>query len=161
MSVSAEEFKAGMGLRAGAVGIITARAGDEVQGMTATDWVGVSVDPPLVLVCAEKSANTLGVIQKGGCFSINVLCAGQDALSNKFASKKEEATRFVGLVTETGKTGAPLLSQAMASFDCVVEMQHDAGDHIIVVGRVEQIVHRGGEPLVYYSGGYRGLSSGS
>ena len=160
MSIGAEEFKAGMGQRAGAVAIVTARAGDEVQGMTATDWVGVSVDPPLVLVCADKSANTLGIISKGGCFSINVLRAGQDALANKFASKQEEATRFVGQATETGKTGAPLLSEAMASFDCVVETQHDAGDHVIVVGRVEQIVSRGGEPLIYYSGGFRGLSSG-
>lgn len=155
--VSAEAFKAGMGQRAGAVAVVTSRAGEQIHGMTMTDWVGVSVEPPLVLVCCDKSSNTNKVIAEGGCFAINVLRRDQDALSNKFSSKKLEWQRFDDLATEAGTTGAPLLPDSLASFDCRVDAAHDAGDHWIYVGRVVQIELRGGEPLLYFSGGYRGL----
>ncbi len=88
MPISADEFRAAMGLRASGVSIVTARAGAEMHGMTMTDFAGVSLAPPLALVCCDKSANTLKVIQKGGNFAINLLAQGQGALSNKFASKK-------------------------------------------------------------------------
>ncbi len=158
MAISADEFKAALATRAGAVAIVTARAGEQVHGMTVTDWAGVSVDPPLVLVCTDKSSNTLEVIEKGQCFAINVLARGQDALSNKFASKKDEWTRFDGLDVEQGPTGAPLITQAITSLDCRVVGAHDAGDHWIYVGEIQYAALRGGEPLVYCGGAYRGLA---
>lgn len=157
MSISADEFKAVMGLRASGVAIVTARAGGEIHGMTMSDFAGVSLSPPLVLICADKAANTLSVIQKGGNFAINVLARGQDALSNKFASKKEEWTRFEGLDCGRAVTGAPLIPGALASLDCTVVAQHDAGDHIIVVGLIEAIKRSGGEPLLFFGGAYRAL----
>jgi len=154
VAISAEEFKKIMSSRAGAVAIATSRAEDQVHGMTVTDWAGVSVDPPLVLLCADKSSNTLGVIEAGKCFALNILAAGQEELSNKFASKKHEATRFDGLQVEVGVTGAPLLVGALASIDCRVVAAHEAGDHWVFVGEVEQVVRRAGEPLVYFGGAY-------
>jgi flavin reductase (DIM6/NTAB) family NADH-FMN oxidoreductase RutF len=159
MPISAEEFKTAMGLRASGVSIVTARAGDEVHGMTMTDFAGVSLCPPLALICADKSANTLEVIRKGGNFAINLLAAGQAALSNKFASKQEEWTRFDGLVCGRAATGAPLIPGALASLDCRVVAQHDAGDHVVVVGEIEAFVRGEGEPLLYFRGGYRALVS--
>ena len=153
--MGSEEFKSAMATRAGGVAIATSRAGDEIHGMTVTDWTGVSVDPPLVLLCADKTSNTLGLIQKSRCFAINLLAAGQEALSNKFASKKDEATRFEGLEVESGKTGAPLITSAITSFDCQVVAAHEAGDHWIFVGQVEQVTRREGEPLVYFGGAYK------
>jgi len=158
MAISADEFRAAMALRASGVSIVTARAGDEVHGMTMTDFAGVSLSPPLALICADKTATTLKVIQKGGNFAINLLAAGQHALSNKFASKKEEWTRFDGLSCESAVTGAPLIPGAVASLDCRVVAQHDAGDHIVVVGQIEAFVQRAGAPLLYWRGGYRGLA---
>lgn len=155
MAISAEEFKAALATRAGAVAVVTARAGEQVHGMTVTDWAGVSVDPPLVLVCADKKSNTLEIIDKGRCFAINVLSAGQQELSNKFASKKDEWSRFDGLAVESGATGAPLIRDAITSLDCRVVAAHDAGDHVIYVGEIEQAAVRGGDPLVYYGGAYR------
>ena len=155
MPITAEEFKTALATRAGGVAIVTSRAGEEIHGMTVTDWAGVSVDPPLALVCADKCSNTLGVIEKGQCFAINVLAAGQDALSNKFASKKDEWKRFEGLDFETGPTGAPLLAEAITTLDCAVVAAHEAGDHWIFVGRIEQVTLRDGEPLIYYGGAYR------
>ena len=159
MPISADEFKAAMGLRASGVSIVTARAGDEIHGMTMTDFAGVSLAPPLALICAEKSANTLRVIQKGGNFAINLLAQGQDALSNKFASKKDEWTRFDGLDCGRASTGAPLIPGSLASLDCRVIAQHDAGDHIVVVGEIEAFVRGNGDPLLYFRGGYRALAA--
>jgi flavin reductase (DIM6/NTAB) family NADH-FMN oxidoreductase RutF len=159
MPINAEEFKAALGLRASGVSIVTSRAGDEIHGMTMTDFAGVSLSPPLALICADKSANTLKLIQKGGNFAINLLARGQDALSNKFASKKEEWTRFEGLACGRAVTGAPLIPGALASLDCVVTAQHDAGDHVVVVGQIEAVVRGGGaEPLLYYGGAYKALA---
>ncbi len=158
MSIDGEAFKAAMARWATGVTIVTSRAGDEIHGMTVSDFSGVSLDPPLVSVCAAKSSNTHGVIQKGRVFSVNVLGADQQALSNRFASKKDEFRRFEGLDCETASTGAPLIPGALVSFDCRVVAEHDAGDHVIWVGRVESVTQGGGEPLVYFGGGYRGLA---
>ncbi|MCG8588814.1 MAG: flavin reductase family protein [Proteobacteria bacterium] len=154
MSVSAEAFKGAMARWASGVTIVTARAGDEVHGMTASDFCGVSLDPLLVLVCASKSSETHGVIARGRCFCVNILAQGQQALSNRFASKREEHRRFEGLECATAKTGAPLIPGACASFDCALEAAHDAGDHEIYVGRVLDIVVGEGEPLLYHRGAY-------
>ncbi len=156
--IGSEEFKAAMATRAGGVAIATSRAGDEIQGMTVTDWAGVSVDPPLVLLCADKTSNTLGVIQKSQCFAINLLAAGQEELSNKFSSKKDEATRFDGLQVESGETGAPLITSAITNLDGQVVAAHEAGDHWIFVGRVEQVTRRDGDPLVYFGGAYQRIA---
>lgn len=159
MPIDAAQFRAALALRAGGVAIVTARSGERVHGMTVTDFAGVSLDPPLVLVCADKTSNTLPVIESGRNFAVNLLANGQEALSNRFASKEHEWTRFEGLSCETGATGAPLVPGALASLACRVVALHDAGDHVIVVGLVEEVRCTGASPLVYWSGAYRGLTS--
>lgn len=159
MSIDGDQFKSAMSRWATGVTIITARAGDQVHGMTVSDFAGLSLDPPLVLVCADKKANTLGVVEKGGCFCVNVLEADQSALSNKFASKKHEWQRFDGLVCEQGPSGAPQIPGALMSLDCRLEANHEGGDHVILVGRVQQIVQREGDPLIYFAGSYRSLAA--
>ena len=158
MAISSDEFKAGMSLRAGGVAVVTSRSGDVQHGMTVTDYAGVSADPPLVLVCADKSSNTLGVIREGGCFAVNLLSTGQVALSNKFASQKQEWERFEGLECTTAVTGAPLLPDCVGSFDCSLSAEHDAGDHVILIGRVEAVAMTERAPLVYVGGGYCGAA---
>jgi flavin reductase (DIM6/NTAB) family NADH-FMN oxidoreductase RutF len=161
MSVDAEEFKAAMARWTTGVTIVTARAGERVHGMTVSDFAGVSLDPPLVLVCADTSSNTHAVIAEGGCFAVSFLAAGQRELSDRFASKALEWKRFEGLRCAEAVTGAPLIPGALVGLDCRVEAAHDAGDHVIYVGRVEAVVRGEGEPLVHYAGGYRALTAGS
>lgn len=158
MAISVDEFKSGMSLRAGGVAIVTARSGETVHGMTVTDYAGVSADPPLLLVCADKSSNTLGVIREGRCFAISLLSLDQVELSNRFASKEDEWKRFEGLDCESAQTGAPLIPDAVASFDCVLEAEHDAGDHVVFVGRIEHLIKRDLEPLVYLGGKYGSMA---
>lgn len=154
MSVPPEQFKAALSAWATGVTIVTSRAGDLVHGMTVSDFCGVSLDPPLVLVCADKTSNTYGVIGEGGCFAINVLARNQAALSNRFASKQDEHRRFEGLDCRTGRTGAPFIPGALATLDCSLVATHDAGDHVIYVGRVEQVVTTQAAPLLYHRGSY-------
>lgn len=146
---------------ASGVTVVTSRADDEVHGMTVSDFAGVSLSPPLVLICAEKTSVTHSVIARGRCFAVNILAAGQEELSNRFASKKDEQRRLEGLALEKGVTGAPLLPDVVANFDCVLVATHDAGDHSIYVGQVEEIVVRDLEPLLWYQGSYRKFLDGS
>ena len=159
MPIDAAQFKSVLALRAGGVAIVTAQAGERVHGMTVTDFAGVSLAPPLVLVCADKKSNTLPVIESGRNFAVNLLASDQQALSNRFASKQDEWTRFDGLVCEAGATGAPLIPGALASLACRVVALHDAGDHVIVVGQVEEARSADVAPLVYFRGAYRELAS--
>jgi flavin reductase len=159
MPVSSEEFKRALSARVAGVAIVTSRAADRIAGMTVTDWTGVSLDPPLVLVCISETSRTLEVVEAGKCFAINVLAAEQRDLSDRFASKENEWQRFDGLELESGTTGAPLLKDALACLDCRVVSAYEAGDHWLFVGQIEGVVTREGAPLVYWGAGYRRLAS--
>lgn len=158
MAVDVVELKQVFAKRVSGVAIVTARAGDVIHGMTVSAFAEVSLAPPLVLVCAEKSCHTHPVIERGGVFALNVLARDQAALSDRFASKIDEERRFVGLDYDTGVTGAPLLRGTVATLDCRVRAAHDAGDHVIYVGEVVDLRRSDREPLAYYGGGYCGLS---
>jgi flavin reductase (DIM6/NTAB) family NADH-FMN oxidoreductase RutF len=161
MAIDAEAFRAAMGSWPSGVTIVTSRAGEQAHGMTVSDFSGVSLDPPLALVCASKTSVTTGLIVEGRCFGVNVLRLGQDALSNKFASKKDEFKRFEGVDTFEAKTGAPLLSEALVNLDCRVVATHEAGDHILCVGEIEEAHVRDGDPLLFFRGGYGRFEAGS
>lgn len=154
MPVSADEFRAALGRWASGVTIVTARSGDRVHGMTVSAFTEVSLEPPLVLVCADKSSNTLPFIREGGAFCVNILAHDQDALSNRFASKKQEWQRFDGLEYDVGTTGAPVLRDTVASLDCRVVGAHEHGDHVVFVGEVEQVRTSDRPPLLHFRGGY-------
>ena len=154
MAINADEFKAALAAWASGVTIITARAGDRIHGMTVSDFSGASLAPPLALVCASKTSNTTAMIEEGRCFGVNVLRAGQAKLSNRFASKKDEWTRFEGVETFTAKTGVPLLCDALVNLDCKLIAVHEAGDHLICIGEIEEARVHEGEPLVYFRASY-------
>ncbi|HZO08674.1 MAG TPA: flavin reductase family protein [Myxococcota bacterium] len=153
--VSSDALRNVLGRRAATVAIATARVGERVHGMTVTAFTEVSLDPPLVLVCADKTSDTHPVIAAGGVFALNLLASDQALLSNRFASKKDEARRFEGIAWETEATGAPILPGTLAALDCRVVAAHDAGDHVIYIGRIEAIrVAEDREPLLYHRGCY-------
>ena len=158
MPVSADALKQVLSRWVTGVTIVTARAGDRIHGMTVSAFSEVSLEPPLVLVCADKTSNTHPLIAEGGVFAVNVLASDQAELSNRFASKKDEHRRFVGLDIESGRTGAPLLAGTLAALDCTVVAAHDAGDHVIYVGRVEELRCSDSEPLLYYARSYHRLT---
>jgi flavin reductase (DIM6/NTAB) family NADH-FMN oxidoreductase RutF len=159
VSVDRDTFKHTLGSWASGVTIVTAQHAGERMGMTVSAFSSVSLDPPLVLVCADKASNTNALIHASRAFTVNLLAREQSALSSLFADKKREGIRFDGLDCKTGATGCPRIPGALASLDCTVRDVVDAGDHILYVGSVEAAaIDAEREPLVYWRGGYQKLT---
>jgi len=158
MAVEAEVFKQIAASWATGVTIVTSRAGDRQQGMTVSAFSEVSLSPPLFLVCADKTSITNELIAESGAFTVSILAHDQEELSNRFASKREEHRRFVGLDCTEGATGCPRIPGSLAWVDCLVTETVDAGDHFVYIGRAEEAGAIDGAPLVYYRQGYRALS---
>jgi flavin reductase (DIM6/NTAB) family NADH-FMN oxidoreductase RutF len=154
VAVEAERFKRALAHWVTGVTIVTARDGDRIHGMTVSAFTEVSLQPPLVLVCADLQSNTHPVIAAGEVFAVNVLAWDQAPLSNKFASKKDEDKRFDGLACEFGETGAPLIAGTAANLDCRLVAAHAHGDHVIYIGEVVDVRLNDKEPLLYHSGSY-------
>ena len=126
------------------------------RAITVSAFSSLSLDPPLVLFCLGRSAFHFKVFADAKAFAINVLSADQEALSARFAREAEDA--FADLAVTELATGSPILKQCPAALDCETEAIHEAGDHLIIVGRVTAIDRPGGsDPLIYYRGAYRGL----
>ena len=158
--VSLEQFKLGMRLLAGAVNIITSAHGGRRYGMTATAVCSVSADPPTVLVCINRLATTHAVVAKSKVFCVNVLRAEDWELSGTFAGAQSVEGRFKSRDWTHLATGAPVLSDALVSFDCRVVKKVVHGTHGIFFGQVEQVlVGKPGKPLLYSEGQYAKLAS--
>ena len=156
-SIDEEAFKEALRGWASGVTVVTSRSGDKVHGMTVSAFSSVSADPPLVLICANQSSTTHGIIEEGGVFAVNILAAHQQDVSNVFASSKNEDSRLEKVSWTEGTTGAPLIDEVVASLECKVSSAHREGSHTIYVGRVEAVHTTDAEPLVYHKGAYRAL----
>jgi 3-hydroxy-9,10-secoandrosta-1,3,5(10)-triene-9,17-dione monooxygenase reductase component len=151
-------FRTVLGHFATGITVITAVHDGQPVGLAANSFTSVSLDPPLILFCAAKSSSTWPSIRDAGHFCVNILADDQEEVSRVFATKG--ADRFAGIGYRTGTTGAPLLHDVLAWLDCTIEAVHEAGDHLIVVGRVHELdVQREGRPLLFYRGGYGRLGA--
>ena len=129
--------------------------GDPV-GLTANSFTSVSLDPPLLLVCIAKTSASLKALENAQSFAVNVLHIGQQPVSGLFAKPGED--RFRQTPWKRGRHEAPLLSNALANFECRRHQMHDGGDHIILVGEVLRAAFDPRrDPLLYFRGRYRRL----
>lgn len=148
----AASFRSVLGHFATGITVITAMDGDEPVGIAANSFTAVSLDPPLVLFCAAKSSSTWPRIQRSGHFMVNVLDEHQEHICRLFAEKG--ADRF-GQIEWDATTRGPVLHDVHAWLDCTIETEHDAGDHVIVVGRVHELgLTADAGPLLFYQGRY-------
>jgi len=131
-------------------------AGEPV-GFTANSFTSVSLDPALVLVCIAESALGYQAFRTASRFCVNVLADHQREVSNTFASRGAE--KFASVAWRSGATGAPVLSDVAAYFDCVPHQWADAGDHGILIGRVVDFQARDAVPLCYHRGRYSFLEA--
>jgi flavin reductase (DIM6/NTAB) family NADH-FMN oxidoreductase RutF len=157
MAVSPDAFRSALRRFATGVTIVTVSGAGELHGMTASSFASVSLDPPLVLVCLDKSSRTLTLVADTGAFAINVLRADQQEASRAFA--RPGSKPFASLPHRKGANGAPVLDEAIAVLECTTYRVFEAGDHEVVLGEVTATAVPGGEPLVYFDGAYRSLSS--
>ena len=141
------------------VTVVTTRdAGGAPHGFTANSFASVSLDPPLVLVCVGHEVENLDVYRRCSEFAINVLGDSQRSLSNRFAAVQPD--RFAGVLWRLGTHGAPILEGCIAALECAPWRRIEAGDHMILIGRVLRCEASDERPLAYWRGSYRRLRCG-
>ncbi|GAB4533655.1 MAG: flavin reductase family protein [Amphiplicatus sp.] len=120
--------------------------------ITVNSFASVSLAPPLVLWCIERRTSTFPAFMRADGYSINVLRADQQDLSERFALR--EPAPLDRAAWEAWQTGAPILKDCLAAFDCRVVNRHEAGDHVIMVAEVLRSRAAGGRPLLYFASRY-------
>ena len=156
MPPSIDDFRVAMSRWATGITVVTARAGDQVHGMVANSFAGVSTDPLSVLFCADHGTRTYPLIKETGAFAVSILAQAQEDIFWVFAGRKgsHDADRFADQEVITAVTGAPILAKALAWFDCRVLAEHPGGNtHSIFVGEVVATDLGSGAhdpPLVYF-----------
>jgi flavin reductase (DIM6/NTAB) family NADH-FMN oxidoreductase RutF len=135
----------------GVVIVAVRDANGEPRGLTSQAYLGLSTDPPLMLVALDKTSRTLPVLRRTGAFVINFLREGTEDLATLFASKSDEKFQGVRWTPCVEARGSPILRDfSVAYAGCVVSQTIDGGDHSIVIGTVEAGEVLGGIPLIYY-----------
>ncbi|WSQ10080.1 flavin reductase family protein [Streptomyces sp. NBC_01231] len=173
VGVSNDEFRAAMSRLAAGVVLVTARetpldpddpgapAGEDV-GMTATAFMSVSLDPPLVLVSVREGSRMDDLFDEQPLWAVSVLSESQRHIAGRFAMKGRISDRllFEDIPYVRGEASdAPLVGGALATLECRTEQRMTAGDHTLVVGRVltAAVPSADGGPLTYFRGRYRQL----
>ena len=154
--VSSDEFRAVLGRFPSGVTVVTTRdGGGAAQGMTVSAFSSVSLEPPLVLICIERTASAHDALVASPGFVVNVLSANQEQIARRFSIV--DIDRFEGIGYSRSSNGYAVLDDVLAVIECSTFAQHEAGDHTIIVGEVEGASARNGTPLLYYRGGYAQL----
>ena len=151
-----DDFRRAMGRFATGVTLITTRLGGELHGMTANAVTSLSLEPMLVLVCVDKTADTHDILSKAGVFAVNILNKDQSYISNRFAKKEFDGAHGLDdLPHGFAATGAPIIQGALAYLDCRTITEHHGGDHTIFIGEVAAAGELSDSaPLVFYRGKY-------
>ena len=155
--MEAADFRRVLGHFATGVTVVTSADGGAMYGLTASAVTSVSLEPPLVLVCVDRTADTHDAIERSESFAVNTLAADGEALSRRFATYPV-GEKFDGVAYRVEETGAPVLEAALAWVDCTLRQAYEGGDHTIFVGEVLAGDARAGAPLLYFRGGYGRLA---
>jgi 3-hydroxy-9,10-secoandrosta-1,3,5(10)-triene-9,17-dione monooxygenase reductase component len=135
------------------VTVVTGMAGGQPVGLAVNSFTSVSLSPSLVAFSVATASSTWPRLRPAGAFCVNILAEDQEVVSRAFAARGLD--RFEGVGWRPAPSGSPVLAGALAWIDCTVEAEHEAGDHVIVVGRVRELdLDHEGRPLVFYRGGY-------
>ena len=151
-NIGTDRFRAGMAQLTGAVNIIATRNGDIKTGLTASAVCSFSSEPPRLLACVNLSGNSFQHIAESRCMSVNVLAQSQEDLAKRFADMfgdiDEDHFKYGNWIELI--TGAPVLEEALAGFDCTVEEMLVAHTHAVIIGEIKDvIVNDGLKPLLY------------
>ena len=151
-------FRDALGRFATGVAFVTAAPGGRPAGLIVNSLASVSIDPPLVSFCPSRSSLTWSRMRRTRRFGVNVLGRVHEPFARR--ATPAGADRFADLDWTLGPRGVPLLTDALATLECETVAEHPAGDHWIVVGRVEDArLAPVGEPLVFFGGAFGTVSS--
>jgi flavin reductase (DIM6/NTAB) family NADH-FMN oxidoreductase RutF len=156
----AEQLRNGLRRLGKAVVVITCWHEDRRWAMTATAVSELSMDPPSLLVCVNKSASLHGPLTAGARFCVNILHADQLGVSKACSGAKKGEERFSEGRWSSSDCGTPYLCDAQASFFCEYETHIEYGTHAVVIGAVSEVGCTGDvDPLIYLDGGYARVAS--
>lgn len=159
-AVSEERFKAAMRNLASGVTLVTSASDGERGGMTATAVCSLTAAPAQLLVCVNRGASTHRMIAENRRFCVNVLAEGQHGMASAFASRATWQDRFAVGEWTTLATGAPVLVDALASFDCELVEAIESGTHSIFLGRVVDVCEAAQvSPLLFYQSQFAGIAA--
>ncbi|MBL0372277.1 flavin reductase family protein [Rhizobium sp. KVB221] len=142
-------FRNACGGFATGVTVITTKLGDTEHGMTANAFMSISLDPPLIAISIAKKTRMLDYITKSGRFAVSILASGTEATAMHFAGRPDD--NVIDPLRQLG--GLPVAREACSVFTAEVEQRVDAGDHVIFVGRVQQMqANPDIIPLIFHRG---------
>jgi flavin reductase (DIM6/NTAB) family NADH-FMN oxidoreductase RutF len=130
----AREYRDALGLYPTGVALVTLLHEGSARAMTINSFASVSLDPPLILWSVAKDSARYRLFLDTEAFAVNILAADQEALATACAQSDDLAA--AGATWTKGQGGAPLLTGAVARFECLREAVHPGGDHDIIIGRV-------------------------
>jgi flavin reductase (DIM6/NTAB) family NADH-FMN oxidoreductase RutF len=156
MSIDPAKFRSALGRFASGVTVVTTKDKEgHMHGITVSAFCSVSLEPPLVLVCIDRTAGSHHAFREKEFFVVNVLNEHQQHLSDQFASHLPD--KFAGIEYFENAGGVPVLKDALVNLECRLVFTFDTGDHTIFVGEIQEAIIRDGNPLIYFHGNYRKL----
>jgi 3-hydroxy-9,10-secoandrosta-1,3,5(10)-triene-9,17-dione monooxygenase reductase component len=134
--------------------VVTATLADGRRAaMVVGSFTSISLDPPLVGFFPDKSSSSWPQIKAAAKFCVNILADDQKDLCRRFSAKGDD--KFAGVTHQLSASGSPVLDDVVAWIDCTLDAVHEAGDHYIVLGRVQELdIIRPEQPLLFFRGGY-------
>ena len=151
-------FRAALGRFATGVALVTAAPAGRPEALVVNSLASVSLDPPLVSFCPSRTSWTWTRMRGARRFAVNVLARHHEDYVRR--AVPPGADRFAGLDWRLGAGGTPVLPDALAVLVCALVAEHPAGDHWIVVGRVEAVRLRGpADPLVFFDGAFASVTA--
>jgi flavin reductase ActVB len=151
-------FRQAMTRFAAGVTIVTTIDKDSrARGFTASAFVSLSLEPPLVLVCLDAHAECHSSFSVTDGFAVNVLRPEHEALARRFATKGVD--KFASGEFKPGASGLPVLPDALAVIECATEQRLPGGDHTILIGRVQDCQVNEGAPMIYYNRAFHRLEA--
>jgi 3-hydroxy-9,10-secoandrosta-1,3,5(10)-triene-9,17-dione monooxygenase reductase component len=150
---NARSFREALAKFATGVAFVTAAPDGKPAGLIVNSLTSVSLEPPLVSFCPSRSSLTWSRMRRTRRFGVNVLGRQHERFARR--ATPAGADRFAGLDWELGHGGVPLLADALATIECEIVAEHAAGDHWIVVGRVDDLrISAIEDPLVFFAGAF-------
>ncbi|MDN3359036.1 flavin reductase family protein [Actinomadura sp. DC4] len=151
---SPQEMRRAMGAFASGVTVVAGIDGGEPVGFACQSFASVSLEPPLILFCADHRGRSWPRIRPAGRFNVSVLAEGQDEVCTRFGSG--QGRKFEDLAWHASPWGTPVIEGVLLRVECVVHDVHVAGDHDVVIGRVLAVDAPGEEaqPMIFFRGGF-------
>lgn len=158
VNVTDRKFRDALSRFASGVTVVTGvRPDGGLAGVTASAFTSVSLRPPLIAVCLDKTTTCIEAFTRGSHFAIHVLGERQKSLSVHFSQRS--ADKFKAIDYQLSRQGCPLLEGSLAVIECSRAAVHDAGDHFLILGKVETLdTAANGVPLLHFRGDYYGLA---